>query len=53
MTNRAKSRELRKAAARRRRALRGRDGRGPRWPGSGDVRGLPGPSAKAPPRPPR
>lgn len=53
MSRRTSSRELRKAAARRRQALRGSDGRGPRWPGSGEVRGLPAPNAKAPPPPPR
>ena len=53
MTEHASSRELREAAARRRQALRGSDGRGPRWPGSGHVRGLPAPNAKAPPPPPR
>lgn len=52
MTEHSKSRELREAAARRRQALEGSDGRAPRWPGSGDVRGLPGPNAKAPPLPP-
>lgn len=53
MPGHSKSREVREAAARRRQALEGGDGRSPRWPGSGDVRGLPGPNAKAPPPPPK
>lgn len=49
MPIRAKSREARAAAARRRQAFGRGDGRRPRWPGSGDVRGLRAPNAKAPP----
>lgn len=53
MPIRAKSREVREAAARGRQEFGRGDGRRPRWPGSGDVRGLRAPNAKAPPPPPR
>lgn len=51
MPIRAKSREAREAAARRRQAFGRGDGRQPRWAGTGDLRGIPGPNAKAPPAP--
>lgn len=51
MRSRAEARAAREAAARRRQAFGRGDGRQPHWPGSGPVRGIRGPNAKAPPAP--